>query len=293
MSASTDKKLRKEAREAGTDKKSQKAAEEAKKQKKTKRNYTIAIIAAIVFIVAVIFLNTSFLYNNTTAVKIGDTEYSPAKVNYMYGYQYTNFVQQYGQYASLFGLDTTYGLSGLGSQECGMAEDGGTWRDYFLNQAVNNLTQVQALCAYAEENGISLSEEDIESINTSYASLDEIARSYGYGNGNKFLAANYGKGVTADLAMEMEQMIQTANLVYQQKYSEVYDKVSAEFPEETAAVADTENTDEADATVDEEAMQTSPVTEAVNEEMSEWITSLTEGIPVEKGFFFRLAGKNG
>ena len=169
MSASTEKKVRQAAREAGTDKKSIAAQEEAKKKAVNNRRWTWAIIGVVALIVLVLILNSSMLYTKTTALTIGDRSYSPSEVTYTYANQYQTFVNSYGSYASMFGLDTKYGLSGLANQESAFGE--GTWRDYFLEQAVNSLKQNFALEKYAAENGIELTDEEKQEVEDGFASL--------------------------------------------------------------------------------------------------------------------------
>ena len=158
MSASTEKKIRQAARVAGTDKKMLAAQEEAKKNAKSKRRWTIGTILVVLLIAAIIFLDSGFLYKNTTAVTVGGESYSPAEMNYQYATQYYTWTSQYGSYASIFGLDTSTGLAGLSAQDCSMT-DGGTWKDYFLDVALSQLTQVKALNDYAAANGIALTDE--------------------------------------------------------------------------------------------------------------------------------------
>ena len=57
MSASTEKKNRQAAREAGTDKKMLAAQEEAKKKAKSKRNWTIGTILVVILIAGILFLD--------------------------------------------------------------------------------------------------------------------------------------------------------------------------------------------------------------------------------------------
>ena len=127
MSASTERKNRQAARAAGTDKKMLAAQEEAKKKAISKRRWTLGTIAVILLIALILFLDSGFLYTKTTALTIGDTKYSPAEVNYRYGNQYYTLLNQYGNYASMLGIDTSAGVAGLDKQDCPML-DGGTWR---------------------------------------------------------------------------------------------------------------------------------------------------------------------
>ena len=203
MSASTEKKNRQAAREAGTDKKTLAAQEAARKKAQSKRRWTIGTILVILLIAAILFLNSGFLYTGTTALTIGDRRYSPAEVSYNYSGQYLNFANQYGSYASVFGLDTSAGRAGLDSQECPLME-GATWKDYFLLAAEDSMVQTKALTDYAAANGITLTDAEIADVDASFEGLDEYAKSLGYGNANSLLAVNYGEGVTQKLARQIQ-----------------------------------------------------------------------------------------
>ena len=201
MSASTEKKNRQAAREAGTDKKLLAAQEEARKQAKSKRRWTIGTILVVLLIAAIIFLDSGFLYKNTTAVTVGDESYSPAEMNYQYASQYYNWINQYGSYASMFGLDTSTGLAGLSLQSCAMS-DGGTWKDFFLDSAVETLVQNKALTDYAAENGITLTDEEKATVDSDVDSVASYAKLQGYSSADNFLAANYGTGVNTRIAKQ-------------------------------------------------------------------------------------------
>ena len=197
MSASPDRKNRAAAREAGTDKKTLARQEAEKKAAKSRRRWTIGSILVAILLIVIILLNSGFLYKHTTALSVGDRKYSPAELNYAFAGQYSNFLSSYGSYASLFGLDSSQGIAGLASQECSMLGEGKTWRDYFLENAKNSLTQITALKKYAEANGISLDSGEIAEIDSQLAALDDTAKLYGYSSGERFLVAQYGTGATA------------------------------------------------------------------------------------------------
>lgn len=209
MSASTEKKLRKAAREAGTDKKLIAAQEEAAKKAASKRKWTLGTIAVVLVCAIIIFLGSGVLYKSN-AMTIGEEKYSAAEVNYFVGNQFQNFYNQYGDYASMFGLDLSLGISGLSEQEC-MMNDGGTWKDYFLELAEQQMTEVQALCKYAEENGISLTEEEIAASDDAVKQNESYVTLMGYGSVESFYALNYGSGVDSKLVMEQNRRIALAN----------------------------------------------------------------------------------
>ena len=197
MSASTERKNRQAAREAGTDKKTLAQEKELKEQAKSKRRWTLGTIA-VVLVVAVVLLLNSSLVTKATAFTVGDKNFSTADVSYRYANQYYNFANQYGSYASLFGLDTSNGIRGLDKQPCSMTENG-TWKDYFMDSAKQEMVQATIFGKYAADNGITLDEDDLATIDGAFEGLEEQARNYGYGSGDKMLAANYGDGVNQAL----------------------------------------------------------------------------------------------
>ena len=132
------------------------------------------------------------------ALIIGDRRYSPAELSLRYANEYYTFVNSYGSYVSLFGLDTSLGISGLDSQSCSFTQ-GGTWRDYFLQRAQDGLQQIQALTDYGRAHGIALNEEEIAEIDANTAQTGEYAAAFGYSDPDSFLSDFYGSGVTTGL----------------------------------------------------------------------------------------------
>ena len=200
MSASTEKKLRREAREAGNDKKALAAQAAAEKKAKNNRRWTLIGAGVAVLVIVALLLGSGLPYMST-AYTVGNEKFSAAEVNYHYGSQYGNFVNQYGSYASLFGLDTSNGPVNLEEQECYMT-DGGSWKDYFLDSAKMAMVQTVALTDYAAENGIALTEDEMAGVESYFAGIDQAAVAYGFNTVDQFFSANYGAGVDEDLVRE-------------------------------------------------------------------------------------------
>ena len=216
MSASTERKNRIAAREAGTDKKTIAAQEEARKKAVSKRKWTWGTIGVIVLIAAILLLNSGLMYTATTALKANGVKYTPAEVNYYYGNEYLTMVNTYGNYLSYFGLDTSLGLAGLDDQECSMT-DGGTWRDYFRDMAEMDVQQNRAMLDYAAENGITLTDEEIAEVDAQFEGIEETAKSYGYGSADKLYAMNYGSGVTQKIVRQAALDTALAQKVYNEQ----------------------------------------------------------------------------
>jgi len=278
MSASTDRKKRQDAIAAGTDKKTIAQQKEELERKKSKRKWALGGIIVAVLIALIILVNTNFFYRTTTAVKVGDTSYSAAQVDYYFYSQYSSFMNQYGSYASMFGLDTS---SSLKSQECTMLEDGGTWFDYFMEQAEEYMKQVTAYSKYAEENGIELGEEETSVIDTQMESYETEATSNGYSSVDKYLQAVYGKGCNAKIVREEMERIYLASKALeavQDSFEYTDEQIQAEYAENkddydkysyayyfVAAETETVESEDASSTEDGEATTEEAVTEETME----------------------------
>ena len=198
MSASTERKNRLAAREAGTDKKTLAQAREAEAKAKSRLRWTIGTIAVVLVVAVVLILNSGLMYR-LPAFTVGSKSYNASEVSYRYSNQYYSFANQYGDYASLFGLDTSNGIQGLKKQACPMLEEGGTWKDYFLNAAKEDMIHTTVLGQYASENGITLDADDKAQIDGAFEGIEEQAQSVGYLSADNMLAANYGTGVNQQL----------------------------------------------------------------------------------------------
>lgn len=217
MSASTEKKNRLAAREAGTDKRTLAAEREAKQKRNSKIKWTVSTLAVILVIALVIVLSaTSILYTKTTAITLNGEKITPAEMNYYFSGQFFSLANQYGDYAPMLGLDVRGGTAGLAHQTCPMLPDGGTWRDYFIQQAQSEIIQIRAIEKYANDNGIALTEEEIAEVDSSFEGMDEIVKLQGFGSVDKFFAANYGAGVDKELVRDASLKAALAAKVMQQ-----------------------------------------------------------------------------
>lgn len=196
MSASSDRKKRIDAASSGLDKRTMAQREEEKKARKSKRQWTIGTIILVLFVAVVLILNSSLFYTGLPAVQIGDVSYNTAQYDYYFKLQYMQFYQNYGSYASLFGLDTSKSLK---EQTCSMLQDGGTWYDYFKQQTLQYMTQITALSEYARQNSITLDDDDTASIDTQLQTYATQATQAGYSSTKNYLVAAFGRGSSEKL----------------------------------------------------------------------------------------------
>ena len=91
MSASKDRKLRKQQIEAGTDKRTQAEAKAKAQRRKTNITYSVVAAVLVVFFAFIFTYNSTFPNRHTTAVTINGQDYSVAQLNYYYSNAYMNF----------------------------------------------------------------------------------------------------------------------------------------------------------------------------------------------------------
>ena len=194
MSASSKKKLRNAEQAA---KMTEKQLAEQKEAKKLKLYSTLAVVVLVVLVVFAAYVgisrtieNSGIRERNTVAVTIGEHKISNAELNYFYIDTVNNFYNNYGSYASLFGLDMTKPLD---EQYVTETE---TWADDFLANAIETAKAVYAIVDEAEAAGYTLPEEAIASIDNTMATMQMYATIYGYDSTDVYIKGMYGKGAT-------------------------------------------------------------------------------------------------
>ena len=193
MSASREKKNRLE--QAGMP--DPKTAREAQRRKEEKRsNMLYGAIAAAFVLVAVIAIGwrVSIWYGERAqqtaiAATVNDTDYTAAEVNFYFQHTVQNFASQNYNWLSYLGLDIN---SDLREQEYA---DGESWFDYFLEQALQQMAEIQALNDAAAADGYAWNDELQAQLDESVDSLKSSAASYGYTT-EQYLKAVFGNNMT-------------------------------------------------------------------------------------------------
>ena len=232
MSASKDRINRKKQIEAGTDKRTIAAAEEAKKRRKTNIQYTVIAVILVLFFAFIFTYNSNFPSRHTTAVSIDGTNYSVAQTNYYYSTSYMSFYNNYYSYvnAGLF-FDPQESLD-----DQAYSEDM-SWRDYFLQSAVDSMTEVQILNNAAEAEGFTLSEEDQAAYDEAVAQLETNWADLGYSSLDQYISMNYGKGVDFDM-VKQEMYRTTLASAYSQYLYNGYEYTAQDLADYYAEHAD-------------------------------------------------------
>ncbi len=195
MSASRKKQLRKEQNAAQMTEKQMTEQKEAKKLRLYTIVFTVVIAAMVCVALATTVLNSGIIERSTTAVTVGESKVNAVELNYYYIDSINSYVEQWGDYIALSGIDTTKALDEQFVDE----EAGTTWSDYFLETATDNIHSVYALYNKATAEGYTLSEEDAAAIDSAIANLELYGTLYyGYSDLDSFLTGMYGKGADED-----------------------------------------------------------------------------------------------
>lgn len=200
MSASKDKILRRQQREAGIDKRAEAKAKEDALRRKNTIIYSCVAVVLVLLIAFVFIYNSALPSRSLTAVTIDDEQYSVAELNYFYSSTYQSFYNTYYnyiQYGMMF--DPTISIANQDYSE----EQ--TWREYFLEVSLDDMKQIQVLCDQAEAAGFTTLPEDYQAqYDQACASLETDWEANGYSSQKQFINMVYGKGV--DYEMLQEQM---------------------------------------------------------------------------------------
>ncbi len=185
------------------------------------------IISVVVFlgIAALAIWNSGIIQKSKTAVTVAGKNYSTGVVQFYYRSAYNQFLNTYGDYASMFGLDTSKPLD---QQEYG--EDGKTWADYFKDMGIDNMERAIILSSEARKANISLSEESQAYLQQTKDELTAYCVNKNITQGTYF--ASLGTGVTEKLYFEQLENILLADdyakhLTEQMQYSE--DEITAYY----------------------------------------------------------------
>lgn len=234
MSASDKKKLRAAER---AEKLTERQQAEQKEAKNLKIYTTIfVVILALMVCFAAYFAVTKTIENsgirekNTVALTIGEHELSNAELNYYYIDSVNTFYNQYGAYASVFGLDVTKPLNEQVLDE----ESGKTWADDFMDSAINSAKAIYALNDAAEAAGFVATEEITTAIDTVIDNAAFYALYYyGYSDVEDYLKAMYGHGASKEGYRKYVEMSYIAD-AYQAHYAESLTYEDADLREEEA-----------------------------------------------------------
>lgn len=176
----------------------------------------VAIVLAIGIVSTVIYnsiANTGYFLRNTVVMSTKNFEVDNAMMAYYIKNEFYSFADQYSDYLSMYGLDTTKSLK---SQKYGDK----TWFDEFLSAAKEQVNDILLCAEKAKENGREISEENLKNIDTSIQSMKDYAKENNI-SFDAYLSQIFAKGINEDdirRAMELSYLAQ-------EYYNDYYEKL--------------------------------------------------------------------
>lgn len=161
-----------------------------KAEAKSNRMHVVyGVLGVVVAILAIALLvwDNGFFQKRTTALTIDGENFSPATVQYYYH----NAMSETLYYAQM-GMDTGFDSSVDPKDQIQDEASGTTWYDYFLNQAIDKLTQVTMVNHAAQKDGYTLPAEGQAYVDTNIKQMEQSVRASGYSNLDHYLRFNYG-----------------------------------------------------------------------------------------------------
>ena len=227
MSASNQKKIRKQEREVYRSERERQEALEAKKLRKQ----TIAFVLVIAICLSV-FLGSflvspikNVIYKNTIAVTVGNHDLTATDVNYFYVDAINNYLNQYYYYIYLgyIKLDMTKPLNKQVTDD----KTGETWADSFLDMAVENIKSTYGLYDLAMKADHKLTEDQQKELDDLEKNLTDNAKKNNFRNVKEMLQSSYGNGATLESYLAYYEICTYANSFY-----EAYEE-ALEYDDET------------------------------------------------------------
>lgn len=130
---------------------------------------------------------------DTVVATLGDAQLTNSQLQVYYWMQFYDFMNNYGSYASLFGLDYTQPL------DTQLSPDGvQTWQQYFLNAAVNLWHSYSALSMDAEEANYQMEADLADYLENLPQTLEDNAAAAGFESANAMVQADMGAAATLD-----------------------------------------------------------------------------------------------
>lgn len=172
---------------------------------------TVVITAAILISVAVSLMISNGVFNRmSTVVSTENYKVNANMLAYYFQAQYQSFQEDYSSFLSGASLDTSKSLKEQTVDSSNMYDMyltgsfSGTWFDFFMQQTLNDVSNVLIYCEEADARNIELTAEEKATLESSLNTMRETASTYGY-TMNAYLSMVYGSGVhLTDVRRAME-----------------------------------------------------------------------------------------
>ncbi len=142
--------------------------------------------------------NADLLANKDVVVAtLGDAKLTLSQLQVYYWMYVYSFLNQYGQYISLFGLDVSKPLD---QQQC--PETDGSWQHYFLETALSTWHEYQAMTLQGQEKNVEMQKELVDELAKVQPEMQAAVDKGEYDSLEQMLQTNVGPGIDFDSYMD-------------------------------------------------------------------------------------------
>lgn len=171
---------------------------------------------------------------NEVIATVGQSQLTNAMLQIFYRAEVYNFLNSYGYYLSMFGLDPSLPLD----QQACYVDANMTWQEYFLENALNNWKSYAILLEVAREEGFTVSQKTQEEIDNGESNLRAEAVEAGYASLEEMVMAEAGAGATVEGFLAYQALIYTGLEYFDLKYNGMAptaDEIAAYYEENLAS----------------------------------------------------------
>ena len=185
-------------------------------EKSSRMHVVYGVVGVVIAVLAIALLvwDSGFFQKRTTAVTIDGEDFTPAVVQYYYHNAMTETL-----YYAQMGMNTGFDSTKDPKDQIQDEESGTTWYDYFLNQAIDSLTQITMVNHSAQKEGYTLPAAGQAYVDASIEQTAQSVRASGYSSLEHYLRTNFGSYMTEKLYKEI-LTAQTIATYYQQDHQD-------------------------------------------------------------------------
>lgn len=152
---------------------------------------------------------------NEVVATVGDSQLTNAMLQIFYRAEVYNFLNQYGYYISMFGLDLSLPLD----QQASYGDPNMSWQQYFMENAIYNWKSYAVLLEMSKEEGFTLSQEAQDNIDNAENKLKEDATTAGYATLEEMILTEAGAGATVEGFLAYQTLLYSSLDYFDAKYS--------------------------------------------------------------------------
>lgn len=157
---------------------------------------------------------------DTVVATVGDHQLTNSQLQVFYWMQVQSFLSSdYGSYMMYYGmLDYSQPLD---TQVCSLADNGETWQQFFLREALETWRNYCALADQAKENDLKLTKEEKKALENVEETLKQSAEHYGLESVEELLKYNVGAGASLADYTYFQQLLMQGNKYYDAEYNKI------------------------------------------------------------------------